>query len=51
MENKKPITNYQEAVIKILEILNGRSLSENKMILDKVNKTLEGFSIFKRPIN
>ncbi len=51
METKEPFTDFQEAVRKILKILNERSLYENKKILEKVNEVLEGSSILKRPVN
>ncbi|GAE62859.1 hypothetical protein H3Z85_15200 [Chryseobacterium indologenes] len=51
METKESFTDFQEAVRKILEILNERSLYENKKILEKVNEILESSSILKRSVN
>lgn len=48
MENiNHSASDIKESVEKILEILNGKCLKENKMILEKVHELIEGFSILK----
>ena len=50
MKTKKSVTDFERAVTKILKTLNGKSNSENKMILNKVNEVLEHSSILKSRI-
>ncbi|GAA5100894.1 hypothetical protein GCM10023210_39860 [Chryseobacterium ginsengisoli] len=48
MENKpkqEPLSDIHESALKIAKILNGKSLFENKKILEKINEILEGSSI------
>lgn len=51
MDNKKEtFADFQETVMKIIEILNGRSAHENKKILEKVSEVIENSSVLNFPI-
>lgn len=43
------LLELNQAVLKIIEILNGRNLYENKIILEKVKEIIKGSSVLVYP--